>query len=377
MPRDEDISTDASIEKCPYPYQEYFHYGQACYRIYEDEKAWQEAEDSCLAEHGHLISVADEQERAFLHLLATSTNANYVWIGLSSTKDPRQYAWSDGTPAQLTAWTAGQPPASNDSRCAALDTGDPRGRWQARDCGLGGAFVCKATDGGPVPPAAPPADGACPAQTATNWTEFGGGYCYAFQLDNRVNWDDARLSCRQDGAELLHIQSVEQQQQVEAALAEYPEAVWSGLARPDASESFAWSGGAPVTYVGWAAGQPSDDAFHCARLTAGDRRWDDVDCRLEKLAYVCQLPKSGGTQDPHTYPPLETEFPTTVPPTEQPPSSLSTAAIVGIAVAALVALVAVAYLGHTYKDPIVAAATSFRHGRHDLITEVGPTVSKA
>jgi len=343
MPRNIDIPTDDVIEKCPHPYEDYTRYDGACYRIYAEEKTWQDAEDFCVTKNAHLASVIDVHEKSFLYAMWESMDTTGIWIGFFSSEDGRQFGWSDSYQPSLADWAAGQPPPPSSGRCVIMGA-DGRGRWAVQGCEGRRGFVCKAYDGGPVPPAAPPADGHCPPHTATNWTQRGGGYCYAFRLGSGLSWNDARLSCRQEGAELVSVQSASEQAHLVEALAGHPDPVWSGLTRPSEHEPYAWSDGAALAYVGWAAGQPSDNASHCVALRPETRLWDDIDCHVLRLAYVCKVAKSGGSQATETFPPLVTEFapqttaatPEPPPtPTDPPPSAVwgAVGAVVGVAVA--------------------------------------------
>jgi len=364
--RDPSIATDTPAAMCGYPYEAYYSYGDACYRPHENHVTWDEADEWCRGEEAQLVSVDDPHELALIHLMARMMNVNGTWIGLNNLQDNKTYVWTDGYSPVVTNWAPDMPvPSADGGRCVGMNVTDPRGRWSSKECGNVNSFICKVYNGGEVPTFAPPSNGKCPENSATNWTDYGGSYCYTYELEAKLNWDDARLACIQNGAELVSIHSQKEHDSIANATKDYGNGIWSGLYRQGIFDAYGWSDGTPFNYVGWEGSQPSSPDFHCVKMQSGDRMWDDIDCRLNKLAYVCQVPKVGGSQDAETYPPLATRErePETTPgpaPTDTPATGMSGGAIFGVVVAVLVAVAAVGLVGYTYRNPMMAAASDLR-----------------
>jgi len=53
-----------------------------CYKVDSTTRSWQEAENECVRENGHLADAADRAEQGFIALLTREANAD-LWIGLS------------------------------------------------------------------------------------------------------------------------------------------------------------------------------------------------------------------------------------------------------------------------------------------------------
>uniref|UniRef100_A0A3B3BHP6 C-type lectin domain-containing protein n=1 Tax=Oryzias melastigma TaxID=30732 RepID=A0A3B3BHP6_ORYME len=70
-----------------------------CYWMTEDVKNWQDAEDHCSRQQGHLASIHSQEELSFLT----------AWVGLNDIKSENQFVYTDGTPADFLPWAPGQP----------------------------------------------------------------------------------------------------------------------------------------------------------------------------------------------------------------------------------------------------------------------------
>ncbi|XP_033481264.2 asialoglycoprotein receptor 2-like isoform X1 [Epinephelus lanceolatus] len=89
------------------------------------------------------------------------------------------------------------------------------------------------------------------------WLMFGSS-CYYISSQRGRSWDDSRQDCMQRGADLVIINSRQEQ----AFLTGFTAAAWVGMTDREKEGTWIWVDGTPVDKDGlnWAPGQP-DDAF--------------------------------------------------------------------------------------------------------------------
>eukprot|EP00092_Neocalanus_flemingeri_P080451 GFUD01100354.1.p1 GENE.GFUD01100354.1~~GFUD01100354.1.p1 ORF type:complete len:211 (-),score=33.55 GFUD01100354.1:201-833(-) len=116
-------------------------FSSSCYRLWEEEHIWSEAEFRCQQEGGHLVSILSKQENEFIN--NTFFNQKNIWIGANDKLVEGLWTWSDGYPMEFEDWNEGQPNESGDQDCGVLDTSFA-GRWSDVSCSTPRAFLCKA-----------------------------------------------------------------------------------------------------------------------------------------------------------------------------------------------------------------------------------------
>jgi lectin-like protein len=113
--------------------------------------------------------------------------------------------------------------------------------------------------------------------------------CY-MQGDNVFAWQDARSFCQAWGADLVEIDSLEEN----VALARSIDgSVWIGATDQQEEGLFRWVGGAPLGYAGWSLNQPNnlEGNEDCTELRASDERWSDVPCTGDVMRRaLCERP---------------------------------------------------------------------------------------
>ena len=60
-----------------------------------DPLTWDEAQVSCRAKGGDLVSIYDSADQDFVHQLIQKTTFGEAWIGLNDLRTYNQYEWSD------------------------------------------------------------------------------------------------------------------------------------------------------------------------------------------------------------------------------------------------------------------------------------------
>ncbi|TKR82375.1 hypothetical protein L596_016112 [Steinernema carpocapsae] len=125
-----------------------------CYKVFFQMK-WEDAENFCLTQGGHLASIHSDAENEFVADLA-STHKNFqyadqTWIGgYSKSHSNMDWAWTDGTPYDYHNWQQKQPDKVEEN-CIQIysdNSGDGdliyKTEWNNEMCrNVLRAFVCK------------------------------------------------------------------------------------------------------------------------------------------------------------------------------------------------------------------------------------------
>ncbi|XP_058267807.1 C-type mannose receptor 2 [Hemibagrus wyckioides] len=146
--------------------------------------------------------------------------------------------------------------------------------------------------------------GFCPVKSAdceTFWdTDSLMDNCYQFNFQATLSWEEARTSCKQQGAELLSVTKVEEQSYINGFLTGYSSTLWMGLNDLDLNGGWQWSDSAPLKYLNWEADQPDHESDqNCGVIrTESSGRWQNRDCSMA-LPYICKK-RPNATLDPFT-----------------------------------------------------------------------------
>ncbi|XP_076342287.1 macrophage mannose receptor 1-like isoform X2 [Tachypleus tridentatus] len=288
--KDPQISTSPPPEtNCSLRGEGYVAYQSSCYKlVHKDKKTWFDAEDACVREKGHLVSVTNPYEQAFIHSVLVQTNET-VWNGLYSHDATDRFRWIDTWPIYYTNWGPSQPenPTINATRCVGFDKNK---QWKVLSCQQESAFMCKVTD--LIPPVIdiPSDSGTCP-EHLKSWLNIQGPSCfYIEQENNQMSWGEASLFCRRTGARLVTFHSLHDLLVLEPYL--QPEAIslWIGLIRKH-DGGYDWEDGSVVDFTYWGDGEPSNpDAQLCVEMYEHNLRWNDEVCS-NRRGFICQVEK--------------------------------------------------------------------------------------
>ncbi|PIO72696.1 lectin C-type domain protein [Teladorsagia circumcincta] len=227
-----------------------------CYLFVAEPQPFGLAEDTCVSNRGHIVSVMNGFENAMLAESAVAQNLKSpFFVGMNKLQG--NWSNSDGSAYTYTNWTPGQP-------------------------------------------------GHCDSE----WTYFQGtDSCY-----RRFFWatfDNAEEICVSEGGHLTSIHSTEENSFV-IDIAESGndygdsnELTWMGLQQADypTKTDWTWTDGTPFNFMNWAPKQPdnSHGSEHCAQIysdyTGKDptkdssyRHWNDIPCATTMRAFVCKKP---------------------------------------------------------------------------------------
>ena len=119
----------------------------SCYKIPEDLKNWESAENYCVQEGGHLASIHSKEENDFLFRLeALSPISSPVSIIGGKVKPDQTFFWSDGTEFDYSNWQPGQPQGPYGTQvCIVLLPGREvaDGTWIVDRCDNPFKYICK------------------------------------------------------------------------------------------------------------------------------------------------------------------------------------------------------------------------------------------
>ncbi|KAJ3594101.1 hypothetical protein NHX12_006433 [Muraenolepis orangiensis] len=286
-------------------------YGSLTYRVATRKLTWYQALEECARHGGHLASIHDDQHNAHLKLMA-QTDGFPLWIGLSNHDTSGVvYEWSDGTsynytPTAFLDSLKSAPPVSQ-AGCVYVRT---TGEWTMADCNtLAEGAVCYNTNTTTAFQRAklktPAVSNNCPLTGATsNWVEFQ-DHCYAFDMSlfnsTVYNMHDALGICRNLGALLLTVTSIEENQFVSSQVSGDPlitSRVWLGLDLDPHGAPVSWVDDSPLGFSNWAPKAGGALATHpCAVLDARDPEglWWRVGCSRSHSRVVCKTARSKGS----------------------------------------------------------------------------------
>ncbi|XP_044026912.1 lactose-binding lectin l-2-like [Siniperca chuatsi] len=122
------------------------------------------------------------------------------------------------------------------------------------------------------------------------WYSFN-GRCYKY-VATRMTWADAELHCVSDGANLVSIHSLKEENFVKSLIKNFDHAqgdTWIGLSDIQKEGGWMWSDGSAVNFVYWNVREPNNSGGneHCGHTNFGtDLKWNDLPCS-QTFAFVC------------------------------------------------------------------------------------------
>ncbi|XP_039862766.1 C-type mannose receptor 2-like [Simochromis diagramma] len=203
-------------------------FNHSCYLLTESSDSWNAARMDCRARGGDLVVIDSPEEQNFLSTVTTE-----VWIGLNDEEQEGTWKWVDGTPLTLMYWGISQPDDGGEEDCVHINTGG--GLWNDFYCSYSHQWICEHT---------PNHNKTCPVGWSFNHS------CYLLS-ESSASWDAARKDCRDRGADLMVIDSPEEQYFLSTVTTAE---VWIGLNDKEQEGSWKWVDGTPQILTYWARG---------------------------------------------------------------------------------------------------------------------------
>ncbi|XP_029941424.1 macrophage mannose receptor 1-like [Salarias fasciatus] len=263
-------------------------YNDYCYLFnYYSMRTWAEARADCVNQGGDLVSITDPFEQAFIQgVIQQSPTGVSLWMGGFHSTNEGGWEWIDGSPFRYVHWNAGDPDNYDGEDCLSILINN--GYWNDDKCERNRGYICKRRGNTPKPPL-PHDELRCPGN---DWYEFG-EFCYK-PFSERKTWHGARQACRAQGAELVSVLSMAEQNWLESYLDMATSDMWTGLNDLAFSGLFMWSDEHLTTFTYWAPGEPNNHEGlqdGCVEMSHQTGRWNDVAC-TELNSYICKQAKA-------------------------------------------------------------------------------------
>ncbi|XP_039456320.1 C-type lectin domain family 17, member A-like isoform X2 [Oreochromis aureus] len=242
---------------CPVGWSSFSH---SCYLLSESFGSWDAARKDCKDRGADLVVIDSAEEQTFLSTITTKD----AWIGLNDKEQEGTWKWVDGTPLTLTYWAKTQPDNGGKQDCAYV-TKDERRSWGDGWCLIEyRQWICEKT---PNP----------------RWSSFNHS-CYLLS-ESFGSWDAARRDCRGREADLVVINSPEEQNLLSKITTE----VWIGLNDKEQEGTWKWVDGTPLNVTYWASGQPDNGGEEdCAHVIWDKQKfWNDLSCSSSRH-WICE-----------------------------------------------------------------------------------------
>ncbi|XP_036001840.1 lactose-binding lectin l-2-like [Fundulus heteroclitus] len=123
------------------------------------------------------------------------------------------------------------------------------------------------------------------------WYNFD-GRCYKYVATD-MTWADAEQHCLSQGANLVSIHSLDEENFVKRLIRNFDPAQapnWIGLSDAQKDGTFFWSDGSKLSFTFWEEGEPNDfeGPEPCVHTNSGPaKKWNDAPC-TDKFAFVCK-----------------------------------------------------------------------------------------
>ncbi|XP_048867158.1 macrophage mannose receptor 1-like isoform X3 [Brienomyrus brachyistius] len=144
--------------------------------------------------------------------------------------------------------------------------------------------------------------GLCPSKSTKHWDQNSVNQdWYLINPSAQLKWHQARMSCRQMGADLLSILEPHEQNFISGLSQKHSSALlWIGLNSLSSGNGWQWVDGRPFRYLNWAPGHPSSTpGYNCGIVNTGRASfWETSDCS-QVTGYICRRSSSRGIPTVH------------------------------------------------------------------------------
>ncbi|XP_027138867.1 CD209 antigen-like protein E [Larimichthys crocea] len=118
------------------------------------------------------------------------------------------------------------------------------------------------------------------------WVYFSGSFYYISSLAK--SWQQSRDDCQQRGADLVIINSKEEQDFIRS----FRKRMWIGLTDREREGTWKWGDGTPLTTSFWVSGEPNGQPYReedCAEILSSNslNSWNDVSCD-DQRSWICE-----------------------------------------------------------------------------------------
>ncbi|KAK0132901.1 Macrophage mannose receptor 1 [Merluccius polli] len=266
----------------------WLHYDHSLYFISTTEKNWTASRDYCLERDADLIVINSREEQEFVDILGGD-----YWIGLSDGDTEGTWKWVDGTIMTSSFWRPGEPNDNHGAEdCVVTEErgelwgGDLERGWFDVPCAVQYYWICEkvrsllwSTTQGEV--SIKNTD-----LTRLGWMHY--DHRLYFISTTKKNWTASRDDCLERDADLIVINSREEQEFVDGLRGDY----WIGLSDGDTEGTWKWVDGTNMTSSSWGPGEPhnyrgGEDCVAILERRGLEGSWNDVPCAAP-LRWICE-----------------------------------------------------------------------------------------
>lgn len=246
-------------------------YNEHYYGLSVNTKTWTEAKADCEANGGHLVTIADKAEQLTVQKLFSYDSSTTAWIGATDEENEGEWTWCTGEEFSYTNWNSGEPNNSDgDEDYAGIYIDDFK--WNDWGSSQTLKYICEWEE-------LPPED--IFSEYKFYGLEYNGHYYGLSQ--NKLSWEDAKVSCEEVGGQLVCINTEDEQALVEKLLGFAPSGNrWIGAYKADGL--WQWVDGEVIGYNNWDPGEPNANA-DTAQIYYSNFKWDDAP---GTLYYICE-----------------------------------------------------------------------------------------
>ncbi|KAI5087738.1 CD209 antigen-like protein C, partial [Silurus meridionalis] len=119
------------------------------------------------------------------------------------------------------------------------------------------------------------------------WINFRSSFYYV--SNEKKSWEESRQNCRDKGADMMIINSKEEQEFIIKHISSIRE-VWIGLSDKDKEGEWKWVDASPLTFKDWGQGEPGGkEEENCVEIYKSSNSiiWNDKNCS-KKLNCICE-----------------------------------------------------------------------------------------
>ena len=118
-------------------------FGDHCYFYSTDTKSWNDAEEFCQEEGGHLASVNTPAIQEYVLDELTRRGLDIAWFGGNDIEEEGVWKWTDSTPWEFTDWAPSEPNNyGGQEDCLEQHWEGLELIWNDRPCTYNVPFVC-------------------------------------------------------------------------------------------------------------------------------------------------------------------------------------------------------------------------------------------
>ncbi|XP_071953791.1 macrophage mannose receptor 1-like [Antedon mediterranea] len=253
-------------------------YGDSCYKFDNTQRNYAASEEYCTTQGGHMVSIHNDAENAFVIDKAQELDLRNTWIGLDDNGHENVFTFLDGTDFFRGGYTRGEPNDwGGNQDCSYFPFRETYG-WDDMRCSNSAQYICENV-----------------APCAAGWTE-NQGHCYKRYSDS-VDYPTAKASCIGHGGYILAITTPEENEYVYDNIQDDPSSdpptTWVGIDDMQYEGRFTLAEPGNDFFNGrFSRGEPNNagSGQNCAWFPFRDPySWDDISCEAQR-SVVCKKP---------------------------------------------------------------------------------------